>query len=69
MGLDIIPWGYPFDFFKNFTEIKGAFKTKPVSGFIDFQPMLQQQGFGKGYFLLSDIFRKSDAAVFLKKGA
>ena len=65
-GLDKVPGGHPFHFFKYFAEIKCAFKTETVCHLINFHPLFQEQGFGQGDFLLGDIFRKTDAAVLLK---
>lgn len=69
MGLNIVPGRYAFYLFKHFAEIKCAFKAQTVSNLIDFIILFQKKNLGPAYFFLGNVFRKSDAAAFLKKGA
>lgn len=50
MGLNVVPGGYAFYFFKYFAEIKCAFKAQPVCHLVDLVILFQKKGLGPAYF-------------------
>lgn len=65
--VSIVLGGHAGDFFKDFAEIKGTFKSQMVGYLINFQVGLFEQFLGFIYFLGRDVFADSYMHVLFKE--